>query len=59
MSEMTLTADFKTSTESGKCMAEQHGEGIENRNRTRDGQVNVNDRKMLQSAKQRAPIVST
>jgi hypothetical protein len=59
VSEVTPKTDCKTSIESGISIEEQQGKGIENRNRSRDGESNVNDRKFLHSAKLNLPMVST
>jgi hypothetical protein len=56
---LTPKNDAKTSTESGILIEEQQQKGIENRNRSRDGESNVNDRSLLHSAKQDSPMVST
>jgi hypothetical protein len=56
---LTCTADSKTSTESGISIEEQQGKGIENRNRTADGESNVNDCNPLHIAKHSVPTIST
>jgi hypothetical protein len=55
---LTPTADCRTSTESGISIEEQHSEGIEYRNRSFDGESNVNDCNPSHIPKHNSPMVS-